>query len=104
VQKLEETKVVEKHESADADEDDWADRKISDGIERIDGGGLAGTLGLRDAHGIESGVKNESGEKQAEHGVRTAAEIFPVGNAKDESGEDDDVNQGLVVFAVIDGA
>src|SRR5579862_2364732 len=95
-------KIVEQQQRAQSNQDDGANRAFfAPGFQRI---GWSGALKfcLGGAQRFKRTVKNKTGQKNAQHGSQTFANV---GRERDDNrGEDSDVNQALVVLAVVNCA
>src|SRR5258708_23882888 len=97
----ENAKIVEQKQKSQANQDNWADRTLlAPGLQRVDRRFTA-IPGLGSLHGFESGIENETSEKNAKHGLEAVVEI--AGQAENDRCKNSDVNEALIVLAIVDG-
>jgi len=107
VKKIEDAKIVEKKKRADADEDDGAHGQVFAEIAQRIVDALAGAPGLGYAHRVEGHVEHEASQHESENDDCSNAEIIRIGGfhlAEQDRGEDYEVNESFIVFAVVNGA
>src|SRR5579885_1959749 len=102
VNEIEHVKVVQEKKKAESNQDDRADGAVLAPIFERVLRCFSEILGLGGAHGGKSHVENEAGQQETQRDGGAVADVAV--QSHDHGGEDDDVNEGLVVFAVVDGA
>src|SRR5579871_1933363 len=101
-EKIEKAKIVEKEKTADGNQNDRAQRATAAPgfkgiVER-----LARFPHLRGAHGVDGHIENEGNQHEHQHAGHAIAKVAT--QAQDDRAENHNVDDGFVVFAVIDRA
>src|SRR5712692_3324794 len=96
------TEIVQEKKHTEGDQNDGSYRAIlAPGLQRVNRR-FAEIPGPRGAHGIKSHVKNKTSKQKREQDIGAIADI--AAQAHDHGSEHHDMNQRLVILAVVNGA
>jgi len=104
VKDFENPEIAQKQQSADADQDDWANWEfLAEIVQRITDR-LTVDFCLGNAHCVKRHIEDKPSQHEGENKDRAYAEVICIGSfdeAKNDGGENHKVNQSFVVLAVV---
>src|SRR5256885_7083130 len=96
---IENVKIVEQKQNAQANQNDCADGTfLAPGLQRV-GGYFSTIFSLSGLHGFEGAVENEASQQDGKHGLENAIKV--AGKAENAGRENRDVNQAPVVLTLV---